>query len=844
MRETLIKIGVGILSFFLSLMVFSALLNKGATDLTVEFSESSYPVVSILSGDDVYNPTFGYKVRQNAALMKENITPLGENRSLAFEIQRFHSEINGIFVEVRTVDAKRLIENTEIKEYEEEGDYLYVYTSLKDLIKPGKEYALTIVLNVGGEEVYYNTRVVWKEEADVKTYMDFAKDFTRRTFGEKEDYNELKKYLESNSKGDNTDFGYVDIHSSLEQVTWGNLPVNPEGDIATRLLTIEKDNATLIQYYLVSIGEGKDAEHYRVEEYFRIRRGSERMHLIEYERTMSRLVFEEDEIFYNETLFLGIDSDGISLKESPEGNMLAFVKDGTLFVSNPGENRFARAFSYYDKENYELRPFTQIPKIRILTVEEDGTTYFAVSGYTSRGIHEGETGLIVYCFDFSKNTLEEEFFLPYSGSPDVLNASLSKLLYLNAGRNLFFFLDGGIYSVNLDTTEMQVIAENLTPKAFSVGDDNSMAAWMTEGVELGAKVIELENLETTNHIEIKADSGELLRLEGFMGQDLVYGAAKESDVTMDAYGNVNFPMHSVKIQTEEGSVFKDYSPDGYYVTDCIFEDNMISLVRVKKTEEGTFVSAEGDSIVDNTPEKVGKNTLESVATENYETVWQLHLTKPFDAASIQVMRPKITLFEDDRTLEIQHQEPLPYYYSYTKGSVSGMWDKEADAVREANEESGFVLNGISDYIWEKKDLQAKNQIMAIKETTVPENSNSLAVCLEVMMQHAGFSQDADSMLLRGMTGAEVLEKYMMEREILNLSACPLDVVYYYLDQDIPVLVQTGEESAILLIGYNSRELVWLEPAKGTLHKVSKEESERIFKEYNNRYITYIKSGDY
>ena len=84
---------------------------------------------------------------------------------------------------------------------------------------------------------------------------------------------------------------------------------------------------------------------------------------------------------------------------------------------------------------------------------------------------------------------------------------------------------------------------------------------------------------------------------------------------------------------------------------------------------------------------------------------------------------------------------------------------------------------------------------------------------------------------------------MMDRTALNLSGCPMDIVYYYLDQDIPVLVQTGEESAILLTGYNSNELVWMEPDAGTLHKVSKDTSENYFKERKNRFITYSRKAD-
>ena len=97
--------------------------------MTIDFPESSYPIVSFLSGDQVYNPTYGYHVRQNPALMKENLTPLGENRSLSFEIQCFHKTVSGISLEVRTVDGSRLIEDSEVKDFEKTGDVISVYTS-------------------------------------------------------------------------------------------------------------------------------------------------------------------------------------------------------------------------------------------------------------------------------------------------------------------------------------------------------------------------------------------------------------------------------------------------------------------------------------------------------------------------------------------------------------------------------------------------------------------------------------------------------------------------------------------------------------------------------------------
>ena len=369
----------------------------------------------------------------------------------------------------------------------------------------------------------------------------------------------------------------MDIHSSLEQVAWGNLEAKQEGNIEAVLLTAEKNIATLKQVYLVQIGQGENAEHYRAEEYFRVKKGTDRLHLIEYERTVSRLIFEEDDLFFGNTLYLGISDGNLQYTESAEGGKVAFVKDGVLYVADPGSNHFARVYSYYDKSDYNERPLTELPRLKIFNIDEEGRTTFAVYGYIPRGLHEGQSGLLVYTFDFAKNTLEEEMFVPYGGSTEVLAANLDTLLYLNGAGKLYFYLDGCIYEANARSAEYEVIAKDLTPDSFCVNGTGTMAAWTQSQAATGVKKITLENFETMRQTTIEAKSGEVILPKAFMKNAFVYGSARAEDVSVDAYGNVLFPMYSVKIQTEDGTVYKNYEMDGIYVTECTVSDNLLTL---------------------------------------------------------------------------------------------------------------------------------------------------------------------------------------------------------------------------------------------------------------------------
>ena len=52
----------------------------------------------------------------------------------------------------------------------------------------------------------------------------FFSDFHNKTF-DKETVKEISNYLEPRRKADNTTYNYVDIHCSINQVSWGDLNV-------------------------------------------------------------------------------------------------------------------------------------------------------------------------------------------------------------------------------------------------------------------------------------------------------------------------------------------------------------------------------------------------------------------------------------------------------------------------------------------------------------------------------------------------------------------------------------------------------------------------------------------
>lgn len=78
-------------------------------------------------------------------------------------------------------------------------------------------------------------------------------------------------------------------------------------------------------------------------------------------------------------------------------------------------------------------------------------------------------------------------------------------------------------------------------------------------------------------------------------------------------------------------------------------------------------------------------------------------------------------------------------------------------------------------------------------------------------------------------------------QILDLTDCKLDAVLYYVNQDIPVLVMLEDGSAVLLIGFNEKNTVLMNPETGSVYKMGMNDSAELFEQNGNRFITYIRT---
>ncbi|MBP3602972.1 MAG: hypothetical protein J6J79_02345 [Lachnospiraceae bacterium] len=842
MKKIILKVIIIVFVFLAALLTISKIMNKGNTDLTVEMAKASLPVVSIQYAGREVNELHGYTQDMEINYMRDGITPLAAGRRTSLTIDCYGQIINGISFEVRSVDGTRLIEDTEIEEFEQKDDQIQISFTLKDLIETNKEYVLILFLEKeDGNTVRYYTRVVWAEDYHTAEKLDYIVDFNNKTF-DKEKAKELTKYLESNSEGDNTTFGKVNIHSSFHQVTWGDLTVEKETGLKIQINELAAQTGSFTLKYFVSIEEDGEKAYHRVEEFYRIRYTADRIYLLDFERTMNRVFDEKAQVYSGDKLYLGIMGDDVPLAESEGGNVVAFVVGDRLFSYNIVDNKQAYLFGFYDEDNSDDRTLYDKHDIQILNVDEAGNVTFMVYGYMNRGRHEGQTGISVYYYDSTVNTTEEMVYVSYYKSPDLLMAEIKQLSYVNKTGILYLMLDNVIYGISSMSRSYEVVATDLAEGSYQVSDSNLMVVWQKDSQDYGSKELVLMNLNTGEQTEIKARGGELLSPIGFMEEDLIYGVAREGDIVRDETGNIIFPMYCVKIQNETEGVLKEYRQQDVYITGGDVSENQIILKRVQKDEEGNYEEILDDHIMNAEIEDGMENTVERVAIDVYEKITRIALKDAAEEASIKYLTPKEVLFEGGRNITIRSpQTEYERFYVYGQNGVEGIFMKPGNAVNLAYEKAGVVVNEAGEYVWLKGNRSTKNQIMAITGQQMTEEKTSLAVCLDTILTFEGISRNIQYMLDQGYTVFEILVDNLDEYQILDLTDCSLDAVLYYVNQDIPVLVMMEDGSAVLLIGFNEQNTVLMNPETGTVYKMGMNDSKEWFEQNGNKFITYIRN---
>lgn len=844
MGKSIIKTVYAILVFFVALFLIDHITNKGNMDITTEMSSATLPMVRIVRNKENINSLYGYVRPMDSRFQCETITPVDiADRMISLVVETYGNRISAVSYEVRSADGTRLVEDTRVDNFLQADDKVRLDIELKDLLETDTEYSFMLNLtDLQGKKTYFYTRILLCENANhVDDEVEFALDFHSRTF-DKERAQEITKYLESNEEGDNTTYNKVTIHSSFSQITWGSLAITKESEPEVFIRQINPYVSKIELQYMVSMPENTDVNYYNVTEHYYIRYGTERMYLLDYVRDMDSVFMPKNSVYVNNKIILGIADKDVQMMESEDGNIFAFVKGNRLYSMNLTDNKLALLFGFYDSDHRDERDRNANNGIRIISVDETGNVRFLVYGYMNRGSYEGGVGVTCYYYNSMLNTIEEEIYIPYDGTADLVEKSVEELAYVNNANYLFLILDGSIYKISLVEKSYEILVEDLPYGSYKVSKSNRMIVWQEGQDRNASQNLVLLNLSSGKETEIKAGKSKYIKPLGFMNEDLIYGTAHVSDVRKDAFGAVIFPMYHVCIQDENGKVLKDYSKSGIYVTEATIEESQINLRRVRKAEgDLTYIDIQDDQILNDVTAENDKNVIEVIPTQEYEKIVQIAAKSKLNPDKMKYLTPKQVMYEGNRVLDIPMKvAEEDRYYVYDEYGIQEILLRENDAILLAEELSGKVYNVSGECIWEKSNRVAVNQIMKISEDIISEDRGSVAVCLDTILKYEGISRNCAVLLDNGATMFDILQDNLSDAQILDLSGCSLGSVLYYVSRDIPVMALLNDGNAVLIVGYNELNTVIFNPLSGQIKKMGMNDSADYFEANGNSFFTYIK----
>ena len=844
-KYNLLKTAYGILVFIIAVFIIGKLTNEDNADMTAQMSAAKLPTVSLMCGTEEINALHGYLQDMDVSHMHGTIYPIGADRSVSYRINTYGQTVDNVAFEIRNINGNGLVENTSIVDYNKNDSIISGSFALKDLIESGKEYMLVFLMDTSAGTVRFYTRVVWTEN-DIRYHLqdeiEFVKGFSEATF-DKEQAKEYSKYLESNSEGDNTTFNKVNIHSSLSQVTWGELDIEEHTAPLVYVTDLHNQTGSYLLQYRVMVRDGSVIRKYNVSEAFRVRYTSDRMYLLNYEREMDYIFDTKNYSISSNTIGLSISSPDIQLVENSNGTSFAFVSENRLFMFNNTENKLAYLFGFFDSENDDIRCRWDKNEIKILKVDEAGSVRFAVAGYMNRGIHEGEVGIAVYEYNASLNSVEENVFISSRYDPEIITEYFDTIAYANGSDIFYVMLDQNIYAIDLIERNATSVIDNIGAGEYKISQSESTIAWQSSDL----KSLNYMDLDTKVTSSVKAEDGDFILVLGFMGEDMVYGLVHESDIQDDQMGNPIYPIYTLKIQDNDGNILENYHPEGVYVTSARIVDNQIKLTRVKKDDEtGKYVSYYDDQIMSTLKPEKGSNLVGQVSVDVFEKIVQISAKSEIKTKQLRVLTPAQTLFEGDRNVEIDSGRDIkekPFYYVYGLMGIEGIYTDASQAVMTAYSAPGVVVGDDNSYVWLKGNLLRSNQIMAI--TRNAENYENMTeedpvtVCLELILQFEGINRNIKELLAEGNSVAEILSGTLPDSTVLDLDGCPLSAMLYYVNQDIPVFAMLNDGTAMLVIGFNDLNTVLMNPKTGTVYKYGMKDSEKLFEENGNHFITYI-----
>ena len=820
MKKSLIKgLILGVI-FVFSIILFSNMMNKDLTEELGEMEEPSLPVLYMELSDILVNPMYGNRTELEPMYCRDSITPVTTQQELTVVAETLDNDIEDIAYRVTSADGSQTVEEGSLNNLSEEDGYIRVDFELENRILMDQEYMLCFIVDYGGSDpAYYYTRIVQRAGLNTSQYLEFVQDFYERCMS-KETASSLTQYIEPEDYVTNSSYTRINIHSSFDQITWGEMAPTLVRRAVPVIKEINGTTCSISQEYgIVSLDTEDNTEHYNVHEFYRMRYSQSRVMLLDFERSAQQIFDADLPVLTSQGINLGMADPEFSYTTNQNADIVAFVQEGELWTYNRSANKAAHVFGFRDQKQEEGQDPRRVHSdydIRIIRVGETGDVDFAVCGYMNCGDQEGYTGVAVYHYSAERNVTEEEVFVPGTVSGDFLMDDLEKLTYVSQDNQFYFLMENTLYHVDMAEKTCETLLEGISDDCMAVSRSQASAAWMKEMDPNHSTTVIQMDLETGEQKEITAPEGEYIRVLGYINDDLIYGFAREEDIVTDASGNTTFAMHTVQIVNPQGEVVKEYSEDGIWVSDAVMQEGLVELKRVQWQNEA-YVPVDSENVMNNPQETEETVEIHLSVNARKGTQVALDFSKNAQSSKLLVVNSEYVISKENRTVAVESaQSKRPeLYYIYAEGRLYDTSTSANDAIMKADEAAGVVLDSSQQYVWERGNQQDKNQLTTEE---IPQ------AVLEGTMDVTKLAQSL---------GAGY--------EVLDLSGCTLESVLYQVSEDWAVIALTPTGESVVIVGYDMFNTILYNPATKETYYYGINDSTNLFNSAGNVFYSYMET---
>ena len=808
--------------------------SSGSTTAAANLQDSTFPVINLQVDKHTINTLHGYSSEINSSKLRECITPLNADKSFQININEKKTRIKKVTIELRDIANNKVIENNSLTAFDNNNNYKTVKIKLNEAMDTSTEYGMQITLTTNlSKKINYYTRIKYYEvDFYLKEKLEFVTKFHNATFDNGKSFN-IANYLETRNSEDKT-LADVNINSSYSLITWGKMKPKIISDFIPTIKEINVETASVKQEYYIQADTASGTERFKINEFYRVRYSGNRMYLLAFRRTMEAL-FDPDLISLKKNeLKIGISNvDDLNITLSEDKKSFAFVRNGSLWYYNLDKNKLFKIFSFEDKNNNNLQYDFDHHDVKILKFSNDGTISFVVYGYMNCGDYEGRVGIILYDYIPKENQIIERVYIPLTTTFDQLKHDFGDFCYVN-DKNIFYFsLNDVVYAYNISSKKYDILTKNAAKDNFVMLKEAKCFVWSDASKDGYAHKITILDLNRSESLTVSAKKNQSITILGMIDANVVYGYVKNSDIYESKTGEIVQPIYKLIISDCQGKILKKYQNNNIYVKSAVIEDNIIRLTRIKKVG-GHFRNTSDDSIQNQKSDlsksvKITTRVTEKALTENYISL---------PAGYILEKKPEINyteyiMFTENTTLHLDDNKPsTTRYYIYSYGSITDCLTDAANAITLADEKMGVVMDNETHIIWERGGKFLSKELSGISYVN---SDSSIKACTVMLLQGAQITTTIDK--IKGKSVISMLGNHL--EQPVSLIGCTLDEVLYFVSNGKPVIGMLSENHAVLIIGYTSSTVSFMDPVSRQKTTMPLTSAERAFSAAGYNFFSYV-----